>query len=292
MEGKIIKGIAGFYYVDVAESGIYECKAKGGFRKQHIKPLIGDQVVIEVSDYEENIGTIIEVLPRKSSLIRPEVANVDQILLIFALSNPKPNIRLLDSFLVMLEEKRIPVVLLFNKEDLVLGKETDGLPELYENVGYKVFVTSVKNQGGLDLLTKSLKGKTTALAGPSGVGKSSLMNYLLPEASMEVGEVSKKIARGKHTTRHAEIFRLDNDTFIMDTPGFTSLRLEDVTTDSLKYDFLDFMGYNDKCRFSGCSHIHEPECAVKKAVEEGKIDESRYESYVGIYEELKERRKF
>jgi ribosome biogenesis GTPase len=303
MQGKIMKGIAGFYYVDVVESGIYECKAKGAFRNEHVKPLVGDNVIIEVSDEDEKIATIVEILPRSMDLIRPAVANVDQVLLIFALKSPKPHLRLLDSFLVMLEEKEIPVILLFNKEDLVSDVTIKQLKEIYEPCGYPIHFASVKDDTNLGDLRRELKGKTTALAGPSGVGKSSLMNLLFPEADMETGEISRKISRGKHTTRHTEVFRIDEDTFILDTPGFSSLRIEDIEPEELRFYFKEFRQYEGECKFQGCVHIGEPKCKVKevvawseKDVENeraiGKIHKSRYDNYVAIYEELSSRKKY
>ena len=223
MQGKIIKGIAGFYYVHVAESGIYECKAKGSFRNQKVKPLVGDNVRLEVLGEEEKKGNIQEILPRKNELIRPAVANIDQALVIFAAAKPKPNFNLLDRFLILMQYQKVPAVVCFNKQDMVEEEELKLLRDTYESAGYPVRFTSAVREEGLTEIRELLKGKTTTVAGPSGVGKSSLINLLSPEAGMETGDISRKIERGKHTTRHSELFALDEDTFICDTPGFSSI---------------------------------------------------------------------
>ena len=292
MRGKIIKGIAGFYYVDVVESGVYECKAKGIFRKEKIKPLVGDDVEIEILDEEEKSGNITEILPRKNELIRPASANVDQALVVFAVAKPSPHFHLLDRFLVMMEIQEIPAVLCFNKEDIGKEEEIDKLREVYESCGYPCLFISVKEKSNIDQVMELLRGKTTVIAGPSGVGKSSLINLLQPEAKMETGAVSRKIARGRHTTRHAELFPIDEDSYIMDTPGFSSLYLPEMEKEDLKYYFPEFRDYEGQCRFQGCDHIHEPGCAVKEALDNHEISSLRYEDYLGLYEELKEKRRF
>ena len=205
MKGKIMKGIAGFYYVNVAGSGLYECKAKGIFRKEKIKPLVGDEVEMEVLDESEKTGNIERILPRRNELIRPAVANIDQALVIFAVTDPKPHFNLLDRFLVMMERKEIPVVLCFNKKDIAKPEEAGGLEEIYSACGYPLILTSALTMENIERIRELLLGKTTAVAGPSGVGKSSLINLLQPEACMETGSISRKIARGKHTTRHSEL---------------------------------------------------------------------------------------
>ena len=292
MQGKIIKGIAGFYYVNVVESGIFECKAKGAFRKDGIKPLVGDDAVIEVLDEKEMTGNITEILPRKNELIRPAVANIDQALVVFAVTKPKPHYNLLDRFLMMMEKQDVPVIVCFNKVDLAKEKELKLLEKVYENCGHIVRFISVKEEEGIDEIRELIHGKTTVLAGPSGVGKSSLMNLLQPEAQMETGEVSEKIKRGRHTTRHSELICIEKDTYVLDTPGFSSLFIHMFEEDEIKDYFQEFAPYEDECRFQGCSHIHEPDCGVKKALEEGKISKIRYDNYVNIYTELKEKRKW
>jgi ribosome biogenesis GTPase len=292
MQGKIVKGIAGFYYVHVVESGIYECKAKGIFRKKKVKPLVGDDVEIEVQDEENKLGTIVEILPRKNELIRPEVSNVDQALVVFAVTDPKPHFHLLDRFLVAMEQAEIPVYLCFNKKDLVEQPELAKLEEMYRSCGYPVMFTSALNHENLESVREILKGKTTVLAGPSGVGKSSLINLLQEHVQMETGSISKKIARGKHTTRHSEWIPVDEETYIMDTPGFSSLYVTDMDVKSLKYYFREFTAYDGRCRFQGCDHIHEPGCAVKEALEEGAIHPIRYQNYVELYRELQDKKRY
>ena len=238
MNGKIIKGIAGFYYVDVVESGVYECKAKG------------------------------------------------------AVAKPDPHFHLLDRFLVMMEKAEIPVVLCFNKEDLGTEEQIQNLQEIYRDCGCRLVFSSAREEKNIAGIRKLLEGKTTVIAGPSGVGKSSLINRLTPEANMETGAISKKIERGRHTTRHAELFSLGDHSYIMDTPGFSSLYVTDIEKEELKYYFPEFAPYEGRCRFQGCDHIHEPDCAVKQAAEEGKIHPSRYQNYVAFYEELKGQRRY
>lgn len=292
MKGKIIKGIAGFYYVDVVESGLYECKAKGIFRKQKIRPLVGDEVEIEVLDEAERTGNIERLLPRRNELIRPAVANIDQALVIFAVTDPKPHFNLLDRFLVMMERKEIPVVLCFNKKDIAKPEETGKLKEIYGACGYPLLLASALTEENVQELREILRGRTTAAAGPSGVGKSSLINLLQPEARMETGSISRKIARGKHTTRHSEMVRIEEGSYIFDTPGFSSLYVNDFEKEELKLYFREFIPFEGHCRFNGCSHVHEPGCAVKNAVEEGKIHRIRYENYLEMYRELQDKKKY
>ena len=290
-QGKIIKGIAGFYYVHVDSLGVYECKAKGIFRKQDIKPLVGDNVIIEVLDEDNRIGNITEILPRTSELIRPAAANVDQALVIFAITNPEPNFNLLDRFLVMMDYQSLPTVILFNKEDLADDSEKERVKNIYRDCGCTLLFASAAKEQGLSEVREILMGKTTILAGPSGVGKSSLTNYLMQESTMETGDVSR-IGRGRHTTRHSEIFCMEKDSYICDSPGFTSLMLPDIEAGELRYYYPEFAWYEGKCRFNGCVHVNEPDCAVKSAVEEGIISRERYDSYLCLYDELKRKVRF
>jgi len=292
MQGKIIKGIAGFYYVHVVESGLYECKAKGVFRKEKIKPLVGDYVEIDILDESEKKGNIIEILKRKNELIRPAVANIDQALVVFAVTKPKPHFNLLDRFLIMMESKEIPVILCFNKKDIATEPEIWELKEIYEKCGYQIVFTSALEAENVDELKTLLKGKTTAIAGPSGVGKSSLINIFQPDAKMETGSISEKIERGKHTTRHSELIWIEESTYIMDTPGFSSLYTNEFEKEELKYYFTEFKPYEGECRFLGCDHVHEPGCAVKEALEAGKIHSVRYKNYLDMYQELKDKRRY
>ena len=292
MQGKIIKGIAGFYYVNVVESGVYECKAKGVFRKEKIKPLVGDNVRIEILDEENKTGNIVEIFPRKNELIRPAVANIDQALVVFAVTKPTPHFNLLDRFLVMMERKEIPVVLCFNKKDIATSPEIAELEAIYEKCGYPIVFTSALEQENIEEIRRLLLKKTTAIAGPSGVGKSSLINLLQNQVQMETGTISRKIERGKHTTRHSELIAVDADTYMMDTPGFSSLYVNDFEKEELKYYFREFASYEGQCRFQGCDHVHEPGCAVKEALEEGKIHPVRYKNYLEMYTELKEKKRY
>ncbi len=291
MQGKIIKGIAGFYYVHVVHSGIYECKAKGAFRNKKVKPLVGDNVEIDIISQEDYKGNIIEILERTNELIRPAVANIDQSLVVFAVKRPDPNINLLDRFLVMMERQDIPVIICFNKCDMADDNELLQLKNIYVNSGYHVIFTSTLNGTGVDDVKRLLEGKTTAFAGPSGVGKSSMLNAIIPDANSETGDISEKIGRGKNTTRHTEIFNLGEDTYIMDTPGFTSLFTNDFDKEYLKDYFPEFRKYEGKCRFNGCIHENEPDCKVKEALSEGKISQKRYDNYIQMLQEIKNRKK-
>ena len=291
-QGKIVKGIAGFYYVSVAGSGIYECKAKGAFRQKKMKPLVGDNVSIDIIDEEEKKGNVVEILPRKNALVRPAVANVDQALVIFAGTSPKPNLNLLDRFLLMMEQQNVPTLICFNKEDLASEAEIQELRDAYGTCGYPLIFVSARQQEGIEPLRAALEGKTTTVAGPSGVGKSTLINLLAPEVQMETGEISEKIQRGKHTTRHSQLILLNEQTYIFDTPGFSSLAVDFFEKETLGTLFPEFVEYEQNCRFTGCSHIGEPVCGVKEALAEGKISQSRYNNYVQIYNELKDKRKY
>nr|MBP3598150.1 ribosome small subunit-dependent GTPase A [Eubacterium sp.] len=290
-EGKIIKGIAGFYYVNCeTDNGmqLYECKAKGGFRKDKVKPLVGDNVVLQVTSEEKRLGNIQRILPRKNMLIRPEVANVDQAVVVFAMADPHPNLNLLDRFLVMMEMQDIETVICFNKQDIVSDEEEEQLVTIYEKCVNQVLSVSSKENVGIDKLYEVLDEKTTVLAGPSGVGKSSLLNQIYPEAASKTGQISEKIGRGKHTTRHSELYCIGEKTYLFDTPGFSSLKVPEMEKEQLKNYFTEFIPYEGACRFMGCTHTHEPDCRVKEALAQGDISSVRYENYVQMYEELAE----
>lgn len=292
MTGKIIKGIAGFYYVHIEDKGVYECKARGIFRNQHMKPLVGDNVSVVILDEQEKEGNITEILPRRNELLRPAVANIDQALVIFAIIKPDPDFRLLDKFLIRMEQQGLTSIICFNKQDIASQEEKEALRKAYGICGYQTLFISVHREEGLVQLRALLAGKTTVLAGPSGVGKSTLINALAPEAGMETGSISRKIERGRHTTRHSEIIALGDETYIMDTPGFTSLHISEIMKEELSGYYPEFGQYEPSCRFGGCAHISEPDCGVKAAVEEGKISRVRYENYKALYQELKDIRRY
>ncbi len=293
MQGRIVKGIAGFYDVYVEGRGTYVCKAKGIFRKDNRKPLVGDYVTVESISEQDMEGSITGIMPRQNELIRPQVANVDQTLLIFALKSPLPNYLLLDKLILQYLQQNVPILLCFNKEDLVDEADVEKVRQMYAKSGCAVLFTSAVNGEGIDRVVSLLKGKTTSVAGPSGVGKSSLINCMQSNRQMETGEISAKLLRGRHTTRHSEIIPVGDETYIMDTPGFTSYDVTGMLPERLQDYYEEFKPYTD-CRFQPCSHIHEPDCSVKRAVEAGEIPEERYEHYMQIYRELEEsnRRKY
>ena len=289
MQGKIIKGIAGFYLVDCGGE-VLTCKARGLFRKRGEKPLVGDLAEVEAAQTSESEANIVTLLPRKNRLIRPAVSNVDQALVVMAVRTPDPQFYLLDQYLVTMELQEIPAAILFTKEDLDRGELTD-YRSRYETAGYPVFSVSAENGSGLEALRAYLAGKTTVLAGPSGVGKSTLTNLLCPTANMETGELSRKNLRGKQTTRHTELFCLGENSYLLDTPGFTAVEVWG-DTEAFKQAFPEIRALEGQCRFTGCNHGAEPDCAVKAAVARGEIAASRYESYRKMAEESAERRKY
>jgi len=291
MKGKILKGIGGFYYVFAENEQLYECKAKGIFRNQNIKPLVGDNVDIDILDEVMNKGNIVNILERTNDLIRPAVANVDQAMIIFAAAKPTPNLNLLDRFLILMLQQNVETIICFNKTDVVTEKELALLEETYRNCGYRTLFTSTFTEEGITSVKELLAHKTTVLAGPSGVGKSSIINLLSPEANTKTGEISEKIQRGKHTTRHSELIAVGEETFVMDTPGFSSLYLEGLEKDELKEFFPEFKEYASQCRFLGCMHLNEPDCKVKEALEKDKISKNRYKNYKDLVEELNHKKK-
>ena len=287
INGKIIKGLGGFYYVDT-EKGLYECRARGIFRKNKITPLVGDRVSISVVDEENKKGVVEEIEKRDTELVRPPIANVDKALIVFAIKNPSPNLSLLDRFIVLAEKENLEIVIVFTKVDLDAdGELLEELKSIYEVSGYKVIPVSNKLKLNIDKIKEELKENTVVFAGPSGVGKSSLLNEVDKNFELKTGEVSDKIKRGKHTTRHAELLKLECGGMVADTPGFSSLTLDDTDESELKEYFIEFDKYDD-CRFgSRCIHENEPSCAVKEAVENGEISKKRYESYIQLLNEIR-----
>lgn len=288
LPGIIIKGIGGFYYVKT-ESGVYECKARGIFRKDSFAPLPGDRVSISISDNDRKVGNIEEVFPRESQLIRPTVANVNQIAVVIAIKSPQPDFLLLDKLLITVEQKKLSAVVCVNKIDLDKAMEYKNVVVSYEKAGYKVIALSSATETGFDELESVLKGKTTVFAGQSGVGKSTILNKVLKSYVMETGEVSEKIERGRHTTRHAELIELKSGGFVLDTPGFSSFELTELEAGELQKFYPEFMEYYGGCKFTGCMHISEPGCEVKAALEKGILDCGRYARYVEFCNILKEK---
>lgn len=284
MNGKIIKGIGGFYYIKT-EEGLIECKARGKFRHKDIKPMVGDDVTIKM---EHGKGVIEEIHKRKSELIRPMVANVSLAFVVFAVKNPDINFDLLNKFIVLCEYNNIEAVVCLNKIDLVSEEEREEIKKRINDIGYEVLFINAKEGVGIERLEQKIKGNTTVFCGPSGAGKSTLINRLSQREHMETGDVSKKLGRGKHTTRHSELIDI-GEGYIVDTPGFSTLEIKDLMEkDSLKYCFPEFSEYNDKCKYRGCLHYKEPKCALKDALEEGKINKYRYEFYIKTLEEIME----
>ena len=287
INGKIIKGIGGFYYVDT-ELGIYECRARGIFRKDKITPLVGDRVKISIVDEESKKGVVEEIDKRYTELVRPPIANVDKALIVFAITNPKPNLSLLDRFIVLAEKENLEIVIVLTKADLDKDSMLDELKGIYELSGYKVIPVSNKTKLNIDKIKEELKNNVVVFAGPSGVGKSSLLNEIDKNFKLQIGEVSDKIKRGKHTTRHAELLKLECGGMVADTPGFSSLTLDDIEDVELKSYFIEFDEFDD-CRFgSRCVHENEPSCAVKEAVENGNISKKRYDSYIQLLNEIRQ----
>lgn len=289
VEGRILKGIGGFYYVLSGET-LYECKARGIFKVQGKSPMVGDRVMITVQDENPPLGVIEDILERQVVLHRPAVANVDQAIIIFAVKNPEIHPVLLDKLLILCAHAGIKPLICFNKSDLEVSPSIKELEKIYETAGYDILLTSTRIPLGISEMNDVLKDRVTVFAGPSGVGKSSLLNVLEPGLTLQTGVLSEKIKRGKHTTRHSELIPLKNGGWVVDTPGFTSLDLEGVESRDLAGYYLDFVPFISTCRFSDCSHINEPGCAVLAQV--GKeIHPRRYESYKIILAQILEQRR-
>ena len=282
--GLLRKGIGGFYYVEAADT-IYEAKARGIFRKRGITPLAGD--IVDISIEEDGTCTIEEIGERKNSLVRPPVANLDQLFLVVSVLHPSPNLLVLDKMLAGAEEKGIAPVIVFSKTDL---EDCGEYLEIYQKTGIPVLTVSSVTGEGVDRVRELLQGKLSAFSGNSGVGKSSLLNRLDERLSLPTAEISQKLGRGRHTTRQVELLKLGPDTYVADTPGFSSvdmIQTELIRKDTLARDFREFVPYLDQCRFPSCSHTKEKGCAVLAALQEGKIAPSRHQSYVSMYDEIK-----
>ena len=287
IEGRIIKGIGGFYYIET-EKGLYECRARGIFRKNKITPLVGDFVKISVVDEDNKKGVVEEIQERKTELVRPPIANVNKALIVFAVKNPTPHLSLLDRFIVLAERENLEIVIILTKIDLDDDNTFEKIKNIYEPCGYKVIGVSNLENKNIDKVKEELKDNTVVFAGPSGVGKSSLLNQIDSNFQLKTGDVSDKIKRGKHTTRHAELFELKFGGMVADTPGFSSLTLDDIEDIDLKDYFIEFEDYDD-CKFgSRCIHQNEPNCAVKEAVEKGEIPKERYESYIQLLNKIRQ----
>lgn len=289
VSGIITKGIGGFYYVDTDEN-LYECRARGLFRLKNISPMVGDYVEIEI-DQNSGQGYIVSINERKSEMIRPAVANVDQIIIVFAAKNPDINLDLLQRFLVYAEYVRLRIVVCINKVDIDLNEEYIPLVKMIKSIPYNVIKTSTVLNLGINELKEYLTGKISVFAGPSGVGKSSLLNIINPGLHLKTGEVSHKTKRGVHTTRHAELMKLDFGGMVVDTPGFTSLDLIEIEEEELQLYFPEFDEHRN-CRFTSCRHDKEPDCGIKEAVDKGIIHKMRYDSYIQMLNELRENRRY
>lgn len=285
LTGTIIKGIGGFYYVKTTD-GLIECRARGRFRKDGEKPIIGDMVRVKRTAEDETKGSVEEIMPRKNSFIRPPVANIDQMVITMAASNPEPNLLLIDRLAVEAEAAGVKPVICVNKLDLD-GKKAEHIQEIYEKAGYSVLLISAKEAVGIAELEVVLKDKITAFAGNSGVGKSSLINRLCETFALETGNVSEKTQRGRHTTRHTELLELPFGGFVFDTPGFSSYETEGLVPEELAGLFPEIKQAEGGCRFAGCAHVAEPRCMVKNALQEGRIAPERYENYCILYAEAK-----
>lgn len=289
MQGIIIGNVSNTYKIETTEK-IYVAYARGKFKNRDIKPLVGDRVEIEVTDEEKNEAIIEEILPRNNEIKRPKIANIDQIIFIISTKNPKPDLLMLDKQLAYAEKIHVEPIIVVNKCDL---KEIyKSIKELYSKVGYKVIVTSAKHNIGIDELKQVLQNKISVFSGNSGVGKSSIINALFDKEKTQEGEISKKNKKGKNTTTDTKLYKLEKDTYIADTPGFSSFEISEIESTELDKCFREFVPEIEKCEFVGCTHIKEENCGVKKAMQEGRVSTERYERYCNMYDELKEKEKY
>lgn len=280
MTGRIIRSLSGFYEVQTGQ-GVVTCRARGHFRKDGLTPLTGDMVEISVTGKK---GMLEKILPRKNFFIRPAVANLDALVVFAANVNPITEPFLIDRVAAIAGNQEVPIILCINKTDLDPAIE---LERIYTHAGFQVIPTSAETGAGVEELRRAIQGKLTAFTGNSGVGKSSILNRLMPELQLQTGEVSEKLGRGRHTTRHVELYALDAETLVADTPGFSSFdteRMEIILKENLQYAFPDFAPYVGRCRFHDCAHLKEPGCCITEALANGEIERSRYDSYVRLYE--------
>ncbi len=285
MKGRIIRGVGGFYYVKT-EKGVYQCRARGVFKKKGLTPTVGDEVLMEITHEGDMEGFVTEIFPRKNVFIRPPISNVDTILVVVAAKDPDPNWYLIDKFLVTAEMSDVDIRLCVNKTDLADEPVKADFRRIYGNL-YPLHFLSCETGEGVAELKEAIAGTRTALAGPSGVGKSTLLNLLHEEAEQETGGISRKTGRGRHTTRHVEIFPMDAGGYVYDTPGFTSLDPPEMEEADLASCYPEMRPYLGQCRFDNCRHLKEPDCRVREALAEGKIAEERYKSYGMQIEELR-----
>ncbi len=286
IEGIIIRGVGGNYYVDTGDN-LVECRARGLFRLKNIKPLVGDRVFIRLTEEDENAGYIEEIMERTNEMVRPPVANIQQLIIFFAVTNPEPSFLLLDKLLIAAETNGLKPVICFNKSDLVDDRLTKEYSSIFVNTGYKVIFTSMHDEGSINELRDILKDKLSVFSGPSGVGKSSVMNAVQPDFQLKTGEVSDKLKRGKHTTRHAEIYKLHFGGYVVDTPGFSSFELDGISEFQLREYYPEIKKFDEGCRFADCVHSKEPGCVIKDAVNNGKISPVRYNNYLRLLEEIR-----
>lgn len=290
MKGIIVKGVGGRYVVK-ADGNLYFCSVKGLFRKENLIPTVGDHVeIIPNSETEDLRANIVRILPRKSLLVRPPVANATKIVLVVGATNPEPNLRQLDKMIINSERQGLKVVLCVNKSDLS-PIMVEKIFQIYHEIGYPIYSTNAMSGDGILSLKAEIRGEIAAFSGPSGVGKSTLINHIVGREVSLTGEISKKNQRGKHTTRHVELIEVENDTWLFDTPGFTSLETFGIASSDLKNYFLEFEKYH-VCKFKNCQHINEPDCGVLNALHEGKIVEERYQNYLAIYDEIKNKERY
>lgn len=282
--GRITKGIGGIYFVSTDE-GVFKCKIRGVFKNRNIVPIVGDFVIIEKENFSVDTGIIVHIEDRYNELIRPKVSNVNQGIIVFSSLNPDINYDLLDKFIIYLESKEINVIICINKIDLINYNSIKSMEEIYKKIGYEVFYCSIFNEDSISKFKVILENKVSVFAGVSGVGKSSLINSIIPKANAITGKISEKNKKGKHTTRHSELLTINSTSFILDTPGFSTISLEDIPPENLKYLFIEFRKFNDLCKFSNCNHINEPNCAVRDNINVC-IFMERYSRYKNIFLEL------